>query len=225
MLYEAALGVGMAVCPLLGGMLGQVSWHGPFFGTAALMAIAFIAIIVMLRREPVPAERISLTAGFKALHNPAVLVLSGTAVAYNYAFFTLLAYSPFPIEEAVTAAGSTFEAQELGLVVFGWGLALAIASALIAPMLTRRFGLGVLNTALTETVMEATDLPRNVASSTYSGVRFLGGAIAPAVSGPIAAALGAGAPYWSRSVRSPSRQSSSRSAGALPSTHVQDSAD
>ena len=44
--------------------------------------------------------------------------------------------------------------------------------------------------------MEATDLPRNVASSTYSAVRFIGGAIAPAVAGPIAASLGAPAPYW-----------------------------
>ena len=43
--------------------------------------------------------------------------------------------------------------------------------------------------------MEATDLPRGVASSAYSGVRFLGGAIAPAVAGPLAAATVAGAPY------------------------------
>ena len=56
--------------------------------------------------------------------------------------------------------------------------------------------LGVMNTALTEAVMEATDLPRNVASSTYSAVRFIGGAIAPAVAGPLAASLGAPAPYW-----------------------------
>ncbi|WP_425358392.1 hypothetical protein [Brachybacterium squillarum] len=55
--------------------------------------------------------------------------------------------------------------------------------------------LGIMNTALTETVMEATDLPRGVASSAYSGVRFLGGAIAPAVAGPLAAATTAGAPY------------------------------
>src|SRR5690625_7343175 len=43
--------------------------------------------------------------------------------------------------------------------------------------------------------MEATDLPRSVASSSYSGVRFLGGAVAPAVAGPLAAATSAGAPY------------------------------
>jgi hypothetical protein len=35
--------------------------------------------------------------------------------------------------------------------------------------------LGLMNTILTESVMEATDLPRSVASSAYSAVRFLGG--------------------------------------------------
>jgi ACDE family multidrug resistance protein len=37
-LYEAALGVGIAMGPLLGGALGQISWRGPFFGVSALMA-------------------------------------------------------------------------------------------------------------------------------------------------------------------------------------------
>ncbi|MGA1828854.1 MFS transporter [Microbacterium sp.] len=234
-LYEAALGLGMAVGPLVGGLLGSISWRGPFFGTATLMGIAFIAITVMLRADTEPRERISFTAGFVALRHPALRTLAITALFYNYSFFTLLAYSPFPIAAAADAAGFEFGAQELGFVFFGWGVALAIASVLVAPVLTRRFGLrpvlfamfgllaaalavmalfatsavvlitvvivaglflGVLNTALTETVMEATDLPRSVASSTYSGVRFLGGAVAPAVAGGIAVAFGVGAPYW-----------------------------
>ena len=37
-LYEAAMGIGMAVGPLVGGVLGEISWRGPFYGTAALMA-------------------------------------------------------------------------------------------------------------------------------------------------------------------------------------------
>ena len=117
----------------------------------------------------------------------------------------------------------------IGGVFFGWGVALAITSVFVAPVLTRRLGLiptllatlgllavlmlalalvhtsmaamitlivvgglllGIMNTALTETVMEATDLPRGVASSAYSGVRFLGGAIAPALAGPLAAEIG-----------------------------------
>src|SRR5699024_3324294 len=45
--YEAALGVGIATGPLLGGLRGGLSWRGPFFGTAVLMAIGFIAIIVL----------------------------------------------------------------------------------------------------------------------------------------------------------------------------------
>ncbi|MBC7403722.1 MAG: MFS transporter, partial [Microbacteriaceae bacterium] len=47
-LYEAALGLGIAIGPLLGGLLGSVSWRGPFFGTAALMVMAFVAIMVLL---------------------------------------------------------------------------------------------------------------------------------------------------------------------------------
>ena len=31
-LYEAALGLGIAVGPLVGGVLGSISWRGPFFG-------------------------------------------------------------------------------------------------------------------------------------------------------------------------------------------------
>nr|WP_053387440.1 MFS transporter [Leucobacter japonicus] len=247
-LYEAALGIGLAVGPLVGGVLGTLSWRGPFFGTAALMAIALIAIVVLLRQPKrtdvgdagaagaAPAvEKVSILAGFRALRNPALRSLSIVALFYNFGFFVLLAYSPYPMEAAAKAVGLEFGAHELGLVFFGWGLALAITSVLVAPVLTRRLGLrpvlfsmltalticlallgffvdsltglvtvviisglllGVMNTALTEAVMEATDLPRNVASSTYSGVRFMGGAIAPAVAGPISEALGAGMPYW-----------------------------
>ncbi|MGO2359763.1 MAG: MFS transporter, partial [Brachybacterium tyrofermentans] len=68
-------------------------------------------------------------------------------------------------------------------------------AGLIALIVIGGLLLGIMNTALTETVMEATDLPRGVASSAYSGVRFLGGAIAPAIAGPLAAATAAGAPY------------------------------
>lgn len=235
-LYEAALGLGIATGPLLGGALGSISWRGPFFGTAVLMAIALIALLVLLGRPAEQPRPVSFTATFAALRNPALLVLGIGALCYNFGFFSLLAYSPFPLEEAAHAAGvGEFGAHELGLVFFGWGLCVAITSVFVAPLLTRRFGrqpvlylmlallaatlvimalnagslvvlivgvivaglfLGVMNTVLTESVMEATDLPRQVASSTYSGIRFFGGAVAPAVAGTIAANLGAGGPYW-----------------------------
>ncbi|WP_026927382.1 MFS transporter [Granulicoccus phenolivorans] len=236
MLYEAALGVGLAVGPLVGGALGSLHWSAPFFGTAVLMAIGFIAIITLLGKGAADQhkEKVSWLAGFTALRNPALRSLALTALFYNFGFFILLAYSPYPVEAAAKAQGLEFGPQQLGLVFFGWGLAVAISSVLIAPRLTRAFGLrkvlygcftalvvlfivfcfevhslagmvtlivisglvlGILNTALTEAVMDATDLPRQVASSTYSGMRFLGGAIAPAVAGPVAAATTVWAPY------------------------------
>lgn len=233
-LYETALGVGLAVGPLAGGALGSISWRMPFFGTAALMVIGLAAAIALLPKPTNTATKASLWAGFKALRRPQLLLLSTVALCYNFGFFTLLAYSPYPLEAAAKSVGVSFGAHELGLVFFGWGLALAFTSVLAAPRLTRRFGLlpvlsvnfamfaaclitmaigaqslptlvstvvaaglflGVLNTALTEAVMEATDLPRSITSSTYSGVRFLGGAVAPLVTGPLAEMAGAGAPY------------------------------
>ncbi|ATG50408.1 MFS transporter [Brachybacterium vulturis] len=232
-LYETALGIGLAVGPLIGGLLGAVSWRAPFAGTAVLMGIGVLAIVVLLRKEAKPAH-VSPLAALRALSHPALRTLALTAIFYNFAFFTLLAYSPFPLEAAAAAHGMEFGALGIGGVFFGWGTGLAITSVFVAPLLTRRLGLiptlvttlglltvlmavmslahssmtglivlivigglllGIMNTALTETVMEATDLPRGVASSAYSGVRFLGGAIAPAVAGPLAAATTVGAPY------------------------------
>lgn len=235
-LYEAALGLGIATGPLLGGALGGISWRGPFFGTAVLMGIGFIAIAVLLSLPQTKTAPVSVTATFRALSNAPLRTLAIGALFYNFGFFCLLAYSPFPVEAAALARGiDDFGAHELGLIFCGWGIALAVTSVFAAPVLTRHFGrrrtlyamlvllaidltvlavgvhslpvlvtgiivgglfLGVLNTVLTESVMEATDLPRSVASSTYSGVRFVGGAIAPAVAGVIADHLGAPAPYW-----------------------------
>ncbi|WP_217183676.1 MFS transporter [Streptomyces sp. AC495_CC817] len=225
-LYEAALGLGIAIGPLLGGILGEQSWRAPFFGVVALMAIAFVAVLVLLRgpgekREPVP-----FSAPFRALGRPALAILAVTALFYNIGFFILLAFSPFPLG---------FGAMGIGLTFFGWGVALAITSVWVAPLLMRRMSrtgiiltvlpllavdlviagllvdtaaalvtciivggllLGVMNTVLTEAVMEATDLPRSVASSAYSAVRFLGGAMAPPLAAALWHAFSATVPYF-----------------------------
>ena len=56
-LYEAALGLGIAIGPLLGGALGSISWRGPFFGTAVLMAIGLIASTILLGRDTTRPSR------------------------------------------------------------------------------------------------------------------------------------------------------------------------
>ncbi|MGX9347996.1 MFS transporter [Microbacterium sp. KNMS] len=225
MLYEAALGLGLAVGPLVGGLLGEVTWRAPFFGVATLMAIAIIAIAVLLRAPADRPEPVRLTAAFRALATPALGLLATAAIFYNIAFFVLLAYSPFPLG---------FSALGIGFTFFGWGLGLAITSIWGAPLLLRVVrrttaiaiilpliaadlviagllvhskpalvtcivvgGLlfGFMNTILTETVMEATDIPRSIASSSYSGVRFLGGAAAPPLAAVLAEQWGDTAPY------------------------------
>lgn len=225
-LYEAALGLGIAIGPLLGGILGELSWRGPFFGVVALMAIAFIAVLVLLRGGEAARTPIPLSAPLRALRQPALAVLAIAALFYNIGFFVLLAFSPFPLG---------FGAMGIGLTFFGWGVALAVTSVWVAPILLRRMRrttamvsvlpllavvlavagivvenaaalvaciivggllLGLMNTILTEAVMEATDLPRSVASSAYSAVRFLGGAAAPPLAALLWHAFNASVPFY-----------------------------
>jgi len=225
MLYEASLGLGLAIGPLVGGLLGSWSWRAPFFGVTTLMAIAFIAVVTMLDKPAQKPAPVRFTASLRALGRPALGLLAIAAVFYNMAFFVLLAYSPFPLG---------FGALGIGFTFFGWGIGLAITSVWGAPLLLRAVrrstailivmpliaidllvagllvehkaalvscivagGLlfGFMNTILTETVMDSTDLPRPVASGAYSGVRFLGGAAAPPVAALLADAWGHTAPY------------------------------
>jgi MFS family permease len=215
-LYEAALGLGISVGPLLGGELGSISWRGPFYGVAILMAIAFVAIALLLPPLPRPVRRTSLLDPIRALRHRGLLTMGLTALCYNFGFFTLLAYAPFPMR---------LDAHGLGYVYFGWGVLLAIASVFVAPRLSARFGtvrtmyvmlalialdlfvmgvgvssqatlivavivagafLGVNNTLVTTAVMEVAPVERPVASAAYSFVRFIGGAIAPWLAGKLA---------------------------------------
>jgi MFS family permease len=130
-LYETALGVGIAAGPLVGGLLGDISWRGPFFGVAVLMAIALLATVVLLDATPKPAEPTPLSAPLKALRHRSLLTMSLTALLYNWGFFTMLGYAPYPME---------LSAVQLGFVFFGWGLLVAFFAVIGAPRLQARFG-------------------------------------------------------------------------------------
>jgi MFS transporter, ACDE family, multidrug resistance protein len=224
-LYEAALGLGIASGPLLGGLLGGISWRGPFFGTATLMAIGMIAVAVLLDKTPAPAAPSTLAAPLQALRHRGLLGLGLTALFYNFGFFTLLAYTPFPLHLGI---------HELGYVFFGWGVLLAVSSVFLAPVVRRRLGLlpslylafalvaadlaamgiwtgsqtvlivavivaglflGIVNTLITETVMRVSPVERSTAAAAYSFVRFSGGAIAPWLAGKLAEWYGIHVPF------------------------------
>ncbi|MFD1718313.1 MFS transporter [Georgenia deserti] len=225
-LYEAALGLGIAVGPLVGGALGELTWRAPFFGVAALMVVALVATSVLLPTTRPAGRRTSLADPFKALRYPGLLTVAVTALLYNFGFFTLLAFTPFPLN---------LGAKEVGLIFFGWGVLLAVTSVWVAPVLKRRFGtvativgalvlfaldlvmmavlteskpalavgvilagafLGVNNTVITEAVMVAAPVDRPVASAAYSFVRFSGGAVAPFLAGKLGEEISVHLPFW-----------------------------
>ncbi|MFG2357024.1 MFS transporter [Streptomyces sp. NPDC048521] len=225
-LYETALGLGIAVGPLLGGELGAISWRGPFFGVAVLMALAFVATLAFVPSLPKPARPSSPLAPLKALRHRGLLTMGIMALLYNWGFFTMLGYAPYPME---------LSAHQLGLVFTGWGLLVAAFSVFFAPRLQARYGtalvlyanllglsiamaviaagvdtpavvivavivsgafIGINNTLTTQAVMLVSPVERPVASSAYGFLRFIGGGLAPYAAGKLADATDLSVPFY-----------------------------
>ncbi|MFE7902670.1 MFS transporter [Streptomyces sp. NPDC057424] len=207
LLYESALGVGMACGPLLGALLGDAGWRYPFFGTAFLMAVGFLCITVFLKEQPKPAHKTSLLDPVRALGHAGLASAAVSAFFYNYTFFTVLAFTPFVLDMSPYRSGAVF---------FAWGVLLAVFSVIVAPRLQKRFGslkalggslvllaadvltlgygshttavvctilsgafIGVNNTVYTELALGVSDAPRPVASAGYNFVRWFAAAAAP----------------------------------------------
>lgn len=224
-LYETALGVGIALGPLVGGLLGTVSWRGPFFGVAVLMLIALVATITLLPATPVPAEKSSIIEPIAALRHRSLATTSVTGLLYNWGFFTILGYAPFLMH---------LSAIQLGFVFFGWGVLVALFAVFGAQILKSRFGtpktlygalagmavvclvigiwsddrwvvigaviasgifVGLNNTLVTTAVMSIAPVPRPVASATYGFVRFIGGGLAPFAAGKLVEHYNAHVPF------------------------------
>ena len=225
-LYETALGLGIAVGPLVGGTLGEISWRGPFYGVSVLMAIALLATVILVEKTPAPATKTSLAAPFKALRHRGLLTMALTALCYNWGFFTILGYAPFPME---------LSPIRLGLVFFGWGILVALFAVFGAPWLQARLGIaktmylnlgifalialgiaiwtldkpvliilvilsgivcGVNNTVTTQAVMTVSPVERPVASAAYSFVRFIGGGLAPYAAGRLVVDVNIHVPFY-----------------------------
>jgi predicted MFS family arabinose efflux permease len=190
------------------------------------MAIALIATVVLVEKTPRPPHKTSLSAPLRALRHRGLLILSLTALCYNWGFFTLLGYAPFPMG---------LSPIKLGLVFTAWGVLVAIFAVFGAPRLQERLGLakamyanlaafavvvlviaiwttdravlipaviasgifiGVNNTITTQAVMTVSPVEQPVASAAYSFVRFIGGGLAPYVAGRLVLAAGIDVPFF-----------------------------
>ncbi|MGH6654466.1 MAG: MFS transporter [Actinocrinis sp.] len=224
-LYETALGVGIACGPLLGGLLGNISWRGPFFGVSVLMLIALVATVLLVPQTPRPERRSSISEPLKALRHRSLATTSATGLLYNWGFFTILGYAPFLMH---------LSPLKLGAVFCAWGVLVALFAVFGAPMLKARFGtprtlyaslalmavfsvaigvwpdhrwvviaatiasgmcIGVNNTLVTTAVMSIAPVPRPVASATYGFVRFIGGGLAPFAAGKLVEHYNAHVPF------------------------------
>jgi predicted MFS family arabinose efflux permease len=218
--------VGIALGPLVGGELGGISWRGPFYGVTVLMSISLIATITLVSKTPKPEHRTSILAPLLALRHRGLATMSVTALFYNWGFFTLLAYTPFPMHLGI---------HELGYVFTGWGIMVAIFAVFVAQRLQARFGtprclyvnffllgvdlaviaaftssqkvlivaviisgafIGLNNTLTTQAVMLVAPVERPVASASYGFVRFIGGGLAPYFASRMAAAWNVHIPFW-----------------------------
>lgn len=220
LLYEAALGIGLSVGPLVGAALGSISWRGPFAGTAVLMAIAVILCATQLPRDAAAGDRprVRVLDPIRALGHGGLLRTAVGSALYTAAFFAVLAWAPFVLQTG---------AVQIGLLFFGWGVCVALAGVFVAPKAAAWLGerratvlavllyavlmvalavgdktvvmigvvasglvSGLLNTLFTGTAMSISPAPRPVASAGYNFLRWLGGALAATLVGPIAEALG-----------------------------------
>jgi predicted MFS family arabinose efflux permease len=190
------------------------------------MAIALIATIVLVEPLPKPAHKTALSAPLRALKHRGLLTMSLTALCYNWGFFTVLGYAPFPMN---------LSPIKLGLVFTGWGIFVALFAVFGAPRLQARLGIaktmyanlaafavvvlviaiwttdravlipaviisgifiGVNNTVTTQAVMTVSPVEKPVASAAYGFVRFIGGGLAPYAAGRMVLAVNIHFPFY-----------------------------
>jgi ACDE family multidrug resistance protein len=225
-LYETALGVGIALGPLIGGELGAISWRGPFYGVTVLMGISLVGTIAFVQGTPRSPHPTSILEPIRALRHRGLATMSVTALFYNWGFFTLLAYTPFLMHLGI---------HQLGYVFTCWGILVAIFAVFVAPRLQRRFGtpktlyvnlallaadllviaifpsskttlivavivsgafIGLNNTLTTQAVMLVAPVEKSIASASYGFVRFIGGGLAPYCASKLAIAFNVSLPFY-----------------------------
>lgn len=158
----AAMGVGVVIGPLLGGLLSADSLSLPFFIGSALAFLAFLLVIFVLpesRRQGVGAgQKASLprAALRQTLHSPAVVLL----LLVFMMSFGLTSFQG--ITGLYVVDKFSFDTKQVGAIWMVMGGMLVLVQGLLIGPLTRRFG----------------DLPLIVAGLAGGALGFLGMSLA-----------------------------------------------
>jgi len=224
-LFETCVGLGFAIGPLIGGLLGEISWRVPFLLCGVFM---LVALTVSVTRLQDPAEKPApLTLGqvFTPFRRPAFVILCVITATYNFVFFVVLGFTPVFLGLDVIPLGFVFTAWgvglALGILVVGHRLAHRIGAVqtvgvAIVVLLASLFGLvsshsttqsvlvlvvagicmGICNANLTDLALAAGSPDRRVTTGSFNLVRWGFAAPAPVVAGLLAEHVGLTAPYW-----------------------------
>jgi MFS family permease len=224
-LYETCLGLGLALGPLLGGLLGQISWRVPFFACGVFMIGALVVAVTKLKDPAEKPAPLTFRRSFAAFRRPAFVIVAIVVATYNFVFFTVLGYGPVVLGLGVVP---------LGLVFTGWGVGLAVGILVVGHRLAHRLGavttvgiafvvllatlvglalspatwfsivvlvvaglcMGVTNANVTDLALATGDPERRVTTGAFNLVRWGFAAPAPVVSGLLAEHVSQASPFW-----------------------------
>lgn len=224
-LFETCVGLGFAIGPLIGGLLGQISWRVPFFLCGLFMIAALIISLTRLKDpEEMPAP-LRLGQVFHPFRRPAFVALCVITATYNFVFFIVLGFTPIFLG---------LDVVPLGLVFTAWGAGLAFGILVVGHRLAHRFGavqtvgfalmvlmltliglatshstaqsvvvliiagvcMGICNANLTDLALATGSPDRRVTTGAFNLVRWGFAAPAPVVAGLLAEHVGMSAPFW-----------------------------
>jgi MFS family permease len=224
-LFETALGLGFAVGPLIGGLLGQVSWRLPFFACGVFMVVALVVAASKLREPATRQPAVRVVEIGRTYRQAGFAALCGVTAAYNFVFFIVLGYTPLFLRLGVVPLGFAFT---------GWGLALGAGILVIGHRMAHRFGavatvgiglaglfgclfglatsqsttqsllallasglfMGLINANLTDLALGLGSPDRRIATGAFNLVRWGAAAPAPVVAGLLAEHVSFAAPFW-----------------------------
>jgi MFS family permease len=223
-LFETCVGLGFAVGPLIGGLLGQISWRVPFAACGVFMLVALLVSVTRLRDPEEAPTPLRLPDVMRPFRRPAFRALCAVTAAYNFVFFVILGYTPVFLGLDVVPLGLVFTAWGLGLavgiLVVGHRLAhrigavatvgVAVAGLLVAlALLATSAGtvesvivlvlagicMGIANANLTDLALGIGGADRRTTTAAFNLVRWGFAAPAPVIAG-LLHPVSAAAPYW-----------------------------
>ncbi|WP_205710946.1 MFS transporter [Isoptericola sp. BMS4] len=223
-IFETCVGLGFAVGPLIGGLLGSISWRVPFFACGLFMIVALAVSITRLKDPATKPTTLKVGQVFGLFRKPAFLALAVVTATYNFVFFVILGYTPIFLGLDVVPLGLVFTAWGLGLafgiLVVGHKLAHTIGAvqtlgvavggvllmtlllalglptaASIVVLVVAGVFMGIANAILTDLSLALGDPDRRVTTGAFNLVRWGFAAPAPVIAG-LLHPVGASAPYW-----------------------------